>query len=302
MYKLLQIELYKISKRSRTYIAFAAITAIVLIFQFAFKADGKSYMNLMLQSVQDNFEIDKGKAINGYFMCYIILNTLLIQVPILVALIAGDAISGEANMGTLRLMLTKPVSRTQIILVKFTASVIFTIMLLVWMAVMALFISLLIFGADDMLIFRVKGEESQILQITKDDIMWRYFAAFGYAAVALTVIAALAMLLSIFAENSIGPIIATFCIVIVCTIISNINIPVIEKNIKPWLFTSYLVGWKGFFYIGTTDEGQPIKGSIENWPAIRNSLNILLAHIFILLSASVLIFKRKDILSKKQHT
>lgn len=297
MYKLLQIELYKISKRSRTYIAFAAITAIVLIFQFAFKADGKSYMNLMLQSVQDNFEIDKSKAINGYFMCYIILNTLLVQVPILVALIAGDAISGEANMGTLRLILTKPVSRTQIILVKFTASVIFTIMLLVWMAIMALFISLLIFGADDMLIFRVKGDESQILQITKDDIMWRYWAAFGYAAVALTVIAALAMLLSIFAENSIGPIIATVCIVIVCTIISNINVPVIEKNIKPWLFTSYLVGWKGFFYIGTTDEGQPVKGSIENWPAIRNSLNILLAHIFILLSASVVIFKRKDILS-----
>lgn len=297
MYKLLQIELYKISKRSRTYIAFAAITAIVLIFQFAFKADGKSYMNLMLQSVQDSFEMDKGKAINGYFMCYIILNTLLVQVPILIALIAGDAISGEANMGTLRLMLTKPVSRTQIILVKFTASVIFTIMLLVWMAIMALFISLLIFGADDMLIFRVKGEESQILQITKDDIMWRYWAAFGYAAVALTVIAALAMLLSIFAENSIGPIIATVCIVIVCTIISNINVPVIDKNIKPWLFTSYLVGWKGFFYIGTTDEGQPIKGSIENWPAIRNSLSILLAHIFILLSMSVIIFKRKDILS-----
>ena len=297
MLKLLQIELYKISKRSRTYIAFAAISAIVFIFQFAFKADGESYMNLMLQSVQDNFQIDKSKAINGYFMCYIILNTLLVQVPILVALIAGDSISGEANMGTLRLVLTKPVSRTQLILVKFTASVIFTIMLLIWMAVMALFISLFIFGADDMLIFRVKGEESQILQITKDDIMWRYWAAFGYAAVALTVIAALAMLLSIFAENSIGPIIATVCIVIVCTVVSNINVPVIEKNVKPWLFTSYLVGWKGFFYIGTTDDGQPIKGSLENWPAIRNSLYILLAHIFLLLSASVIIFKRKDILS-----
>ena len=297
MLNLLQIELYKISRRSRTYIAFAAITAIVLIFQFAFKADGKSYMNLMLQSVQDSFEIDKSKAINGYFMCYIILNTLLIQVPILVALISGDAISGEANMGTLRLMLTKPVSRTQIILVKFTASVIYTVMLLIWMALMALFLSLFIFGADDMLIFRVKGEESQILQITKDDIMWRYFAAFGYAAVALTVIAALAMLLSIFAENSIGPIIATVCIVIVCTVISNINVPIIDKNVKPWLFTSYLVGWKGFFYIGTTADGEPIKGSLENWPAIRNSLYILLAHIFLLVGASAVIFKRKDILS-----
>ena len=297
MWNLLQIELYKISKRPRTYIAFAAIAAIVGIFQFAFKADGQSYMNLMLQSVQESFDLDKSKAINGYFMCYIILNTLLIQVPILVALVAGDAISGEANMGTLRLLLTKPISRTQIILVKFLASVIYTIGLLIWMAVMALFVSLIIFGADDMLIFRVKGDESQILQITKDDIMWRYFAAFGYAAVALTVIAALAILLSVFAENSIGPIIATVCIVIVCTIISNINVPIIDNTIKPWLFTSYLVGWKGFFYIATTDEGEPIKGSIENWPAIRSSLYILLAHIFILMSAAVIVFKRKDILS-----
>lgn len=297
MWNLLQIELYKISKRPRTYISFIAISAIVGIFQFAFKADGQSYMNLILQSVQDSFELDKSKAINGYFMCYIILNTLLIQVPILVALVAGDAISGEANMGTLRLLLTKPISRTQIILVKFAASVVYTIGLLIWMAVMALFLSLLIFGADDMLIFRVKGDESQILQITKDDIMWRYFAAFGYAAVALTVIAALALLLSVFAENSIGPIIATVCIVIVCTVISNINVPIIDNNVKPWLFTSYLVGWKGFFYIDTTEEGVPIKGSIENWPAIRNSLNILLAHIVILLGATMYIFKKKDILS-----
>lgn len=297
MWNLLQIELFKISKRPRTYIAFAAITAIVAIFQFAFKADGQSYMNLMLQSVQESFDLDKSKAINGYFMCYIILNTLLIQVPILVALVAGDAVSGEANMGTLRLLLTKPISRTQVILVKFTASVIYTLGLLIWMAVMALFVSLLIFGADDMLIFRVKGDESQILQITKDDIMWRYFAAFGYAAVALTVIAALAILLSVFAENSIGPIIATVCIVIVCTIISNINVPIIDNTIKPWLFTSYLVGWKGFFYIATTEEGEPIKGSIENWPAIRNSLYILLAHIFILMGAAIIVFKKKDILS-----
>ena len=297
MWNLLQIELFKISKRPRTYIAFAAITAIVAIFQFAFKADGGSYMNLMLQSVQDTFDLDKSKAINGYFMCYIILNTLLIQIPILVALVAGDAISGEANMGTFRLLLTKPISRTQIIIVKFAASLIYTIGLLLWMAIMALFVSLLIFGADDMLIFRVKGDESQIMQITKDDIMWRYFAAFGYAAVALTVIAALAILLSVFAENSIGPIIATVCIVIVCTIISNISVPIIDDTIKPWLFTSYLVGWKGFFYIATNDDGEPIKGTIENWPAIRNSLYILLTHIFILVGAAVIFFKRKDILS-----
>ncbi len=297
MWNLLQIELFKITRRSRTYIAFAAIAGIVFIFQFAFKADGGSYMNLMLQGAGDTFELDKTKAINGYFMCYIILNTLLIQIPILVALIAGDAISGEANMGTLRLLLTKPVSRSKLLLAKFTASTIYTIALLIFMALTALLGSLLIFGAGDLLVFRVRGDESLIMQITKDDILWRYVAAFAYAAVALTVIASLALLLSIFAENSIGPIIATVCIVIVCTIISNINVPIIDKNIKPYLFTSYLVGWKGFFYIGTTPEGQPIKGSIENWPAIRDSLFILLAHIGILLGAALIVFKRKDILS-----
>jgi ABC-2 type transport system permease protein len=297
MWTLLKIELFKISRRPRTYIAFIAIAAIVFIFQFAFKADGQSYLNLFLQSVNDTFDFERVHALNGYFMCYQILNTLLIQVPILVALIAADSISGEANMGTLRLLASKPISRTQLILVKFTAATIFTIALLVWMAITALFFSLLIFGADDMMIFRSKGGESQIMLIAKDDILWRYLAAFCYAAVALTVIAALALLLSVFAENSIGPIITTVCIVIVCTIVSNINVPIIDKNVKPFLFTSYLVGWKGFFYIGTTGDGETIKGSIENWPAIQKSLLILLAHIVAFVSAAIIIFKRKDILS-----
>jgi ABC-2 type transport system permease protein len=297
MWHLLQIELYKISKRPRTYIAFVAITAIVAIFQFAFKADGQSYMDLMLQSVKDTFAFDRVQAINGYFMCYIILNTLLIQVPILVALIAADSISGEANMGTLRLLISKPISRSQIILVKFAAATIFTIFLLIWMAVTALFFSILIFGTGDMLVFRSKGEESQILLITSDDVMWRYYAAFAYATVALTVIAALSLFLSIFAENSIGPIIATVCIVIVCTIVSNINVPIIDKHVKPFLFTSYLVGWKGFFYINTDADNNTIKGSLENWPAIRRSLLILIAHIVVIVWASIAVFKRKDILS-----
>ena len=297
MFRLLQIELFKISKRPRTYIAFAAITAIVLIFQLAFKADGQSYMNLMLQNVQDNFDLNRTKAINGYFMCYIILNTLLVQVPILVALVAGDAISGEANMGTLRLMLTKPISRTEILLAKFLASFIFTVILLLWMALLALFLSMVIFGTDDMLIFRVKGDESQILQITADDVLWRYVAAFLYAAVALTVIAALSILLSVFADNSIGPIVATVCIVIFFTIVSNINVPVIDRNVKPWLFTSYLVGWKGFFYIGTDVNGQPVKGSLENWAAIRNSLMILMTHIFVFIGIALYSFRKKDIMS-----
>jgi ABC-2 type transport system permease protein len=296
MWKLLKLELYKIFKRPRTYIAFGAIAAIVLLIQIALKFDGKSYIDLLLNNLKDSFDFTdefKSKLLNGYLICFIILNTLLIQMPLLVALIAGDSIAGEANMGTLRLSLTRPISRTQYMLVKFLASFIYTVMLLLWMAALALFGSMLLFGTNDMVVLRSEGIE----QMLRFDVLWRYFAAFGYAAVALTTVAALAFLLSVFAENSIGPIIATMSIVIVFTILSEMNIPIYDNTVKPYLFTSHMVAWKGFFYVKATEEGTTINGSIENLPAILRSLLILLIYIGLFFSAAVLVFRKKDILS-----
>ncbi|MGZ8550176.1 MAG: ABC transporter permease [Chitinophagaceae bacterium] len=296
MWKLLKLELFKIFKRPRTYIAFGVIAAIVLLIQVALKFDGKSYVDLLLNNIKDSFDFNdefKGKLLNGYLICFIILNTLLIQMPLLVALIAGDSIAGEANMGTLRLSLTKPISRTDYMLVKFWASVIYIILLLIWMAGLALFGSMLIFGTNDMIVLRSEGIE----QIQRVDILWRYFAAFGYAAVALTTVAALSFLLSVFADNSIGPIIATMSIVIVFTILSEMNIPIYDRTVKPYLFTSHMVAWKGFFYVKATGDGITINGSVENLPAILRSLSILVMYIVLFFSAAVWAFRKKDILS-----
>lgn len=191
MLKLLKIELFKIFKRPRTYIAFGAITAIVLLIQVAVKFDGKSYVDLLLNNLKDSFEFNdefKFKLLNGYLICFAILNTLLVSMPLLVALIAGDSIAGEANMGTLRLSLTKPISRTEYMIVKFAASVIYTMALLLWLALLALFGSMLIFGTNDLVVLRSDGIE----QMKSFDVLWRYFAAFGYAAVALTTVSSLA--------------------------------------------------------------------------------------------------------------
>lgn len=296
MWKLLKLELYKIFKRPRTYIAFGAIAAIVLLIQIALKFDGKSYIDFLLNNLKDSFDFSddfKSKLLNGYLICFIILNTLLIQMPLLVALIAGDSIAGEANMGTLRLSLSRPVSRTQYMIVKFMASFIYTLLLLVWMAALALFGSMLVFGTNDMVILRSEGIE----QIQSFDVLWRYFAAFAYATVALTTVAALSFLLSVFAENSIGPIIATMSIVVVFTILSEMNIPIYDNTVKPYLFTSHMVAWKGFFYVKATEQGVTIDGSVENLPAILRSLFILLCYIVLFFSSAVWAFRKKDILS-----
>src|ERR1700737_3706414 len=157
MWNLLQIELFKIFRRPRTYISFAAIAAMILIIQLGLKFDGKSYLQLMMSSLSDSFYIPYSMILNGYLVAFVILNTLLIHVPLLVALVAGDIVAGEANMGTLRLLVSRPVSRTQLMLAKFGASVIYTVLLLVWMALLALFLSMLFFGTNAILAPLNKG-------------------------------------------------------------------------------------------------------------------------------------------------
>lgn len=285
------IELYKIFRKPRTYIAFGAIAAIVGLIQLGFYADGESYMKFGMQSLSDSFDVN-GNIMNGYLMAFIILQTLLVHVPLLIALVAGDMISGEANQGTLRLLLTKPVSRANLITGKFIASSIYTIILLLWMAVWALAISIFIFGADDMLIMK----SDMVTQILASDVMWRYVAAFVFAALAMLAVSALSFFLSIFAENSIGPIMATMSIIIVFTILNTLDLPIFNM-VKPYLFTSHMLGWKGFFDVTVNENNEQITGSVENLPAVLLSAGVLFLHIIGFLFASILVFKRKDILS-----
>ena len=293
MWQLLQIELFKIFRKPRTYISFGAIAAMVIIIQIALKFDGISYVEFILGSLKDSLEIPYDAILNGYFVCFVILNLLLIHIPLLIALVAGDAIAGEANMGTLRLLVTKPVSRTQLMLAKFMATVVYTALLLVWMAFLALLLSVAFFGVNDIIIAR-----NDVLEIIKsNDVLWRYIAAFAYATVALTTVAALAFLLSVFAENSIGPIVSTISIVIVLTILSEMQIPMYDRTVKPWLFTSHMLAWKGFFYTKIDESHTGIPGSLENFPAILRSCGILLAYIFLFVGSAIAVFKRKDILS-----
>lgn len=292
MLRLLQIELFKIFKRPRTFIAFGVIAAIILLIQVALKFGGEEYVGMMMSGLNSTFDAPTDQVLNGYFVCYIILNLLLIHVPILVALIAGDMISGEANIGTLRLLVSKPVSRTQLLLVKFAAATLYTLLLLIWVAILSLFLSMLVFGTNQL--FVARGDEVNI--ISSGDILWRYIAAFAFATVGLVTVASLAFMLSAFADNSIGPIVACVCVIIVFTILTQMQIPFYDETIKPYLFTTHMLGWKGFFYV-RGEEGITIDGSIENLTGIIRSGLILLGYSAAFLFTAIWYFKRKNILS-----
>lgn len=292
-FQLLRIELFKIFKRPRTFIAFGAVAVIVFLVQFALKTNGAEFVELFVSSQEDTFEIPKDKMLNGFFVCVTILHTILIHVPLLVALISGDMISGESAGGTLRILCAKPVKRSTIILSKFSASVIYLALLLIWMALLSLVVSILIFGTNDLFVFKA----TSLYQMEAGDVWWRFFMGFVFATLALTVVIALSLMLSTFSENSIGPIVATVCIVIVFTIVQQLEVPVFRETVTPWLFTTHMLGWKGFFYINATAEGKSIWGSIENPGSIVKSAVILCGYIVLFLGLAIRHLNKKDILS-----
>jgi ABC-2 type transport system permease protein len=279
MVKIIKIELFKIFKKWRTYIGFIAITFLVPLIQVAMMIEGERSLDFMTRNLQQSF-IFVGNLLNGYLISYIILNTLAVHIPFLVALVAGDLLAGEATAGTYRLLLTRPVSRMKLVTSKFLAGIIYTTLLVLWLSILSLGMGLIIFSIGELIVIKPEN----VIIFARDDVLWRFFLAYGFAILSMSVVASLAFFFSSLVENAIGPIITTMAVIIVFLIISAIEINVFQE-IRPYLFTNYMLSWR-LFFDDPVDLGEIIK-----------SVSILFGHIVVFFGLAAIIFKRKDILS-----
>jgi ABC-2 type transport system permease protein len=279
MITMIRIELYKIFKKWRTYIGFLAIALLVPVVEIAMMYEGESSLDFRTRNIQESF-IFVGNLLNGYLVSYVILGLLVIHIPFLIALVAGDLLAGEATAGTYRVLLTRPVSRFRLITSKFITGIIYSNLLVFWLALLSLGMGMIIFGPGELIVVK----SSNIIIFAKEDVFWRFILAYAFASLSMCVIAALAFFFSSLVENAIGPIVTTMAIIIVFLVISAIEIEIFQ-NIRPYLFTNYLMVWRMFF-----------DDPIDYGEVIRSSL-ILAGHIVGLYGITLVLFKRKDILS-----
>lgn len=272
-------ELLKIFRKWRTYIGFLAIAILVPIIQIAMLVEGERGINFMTRNLQQSF-IFVGNLLNGYLISYAILNALVVHIPFLITLVAGDLLAGEATAGTYRILVTRPVTRFNIILSKFLAGLIYTNLLVLFLAIISLGIGILVFGIGELIVIK----NINILIIARTDVLWRFLMAYGFAALSMIVVESLAFLFSSLVENAIGPIVSTMAIIIVFVIISALDIEIFQ-SIRPYLFTNYMQSWRSFF-------DDPL-----NIPDIIKSAMVLIGHIIFFFFTTVLIFNKKDILS-----
>jgi ABC-2 type transport system permease protein len=145
---------------------------------------------------------------------------------------------------------------------------------------MAVVVGKMLFGSGDLLVLNSDG----LVILQQDDVNWRYIGGFAVAFLALLTVSSLSICLSVFSENSIGPIVTTMAIIILFTIIGTLDVKIFD-NVRPFLFTTHMISWRSFF-----EDPLPVK---EIW----KSIVVLLAHNIAFIGIAIYAFNKKDITS-----
>ncbi|MEU3921725.1 ABC transporter permease [Streptomyces sp. NPDC029004] len=171
---------------------------------------------------------------NGLFLVFAALAaTLPVFLPMAIGVVAGDAIAGEANAGTLRYLLVAPAGRTRLLLAKYATACAFCLVATLVVAASALAVGALLFPLGD--VTTISGT-----RISFGDGLLRAGLIALVVAASLTGIAALGLFVSTLTGSGIAAMATTVGLLITVQILD--TIPQLN-GIHPYLFPHY---WLSF--------------------------------------------------------
>ncbi|PZS24909.1 MAG: ABC transporter permease [Pseudonocardiales bacterium] len=213
---------------------------------------------------------------NGLFAA---LAAFLVVIPLFlplgVAVVAGDAVSGEANTGTLRYLLTVPVGRTRLLAVKFGG-------ILAWCAV-----SVAMVAACGVIVGAILFPSGELTLLSGRTVsyaagMQRLLLVAGYVTVSLAMVGALGLFVSTMTEVPVAAMAATLTLTIVSEVLD--AVPQLH-SLHPWLPTHYWLQWVDLLR-------DPMSTG-----AIGHGLLVSSAYVVIFLSLAWARFSGKDVTS-----
>jgi ABC-2 type transport system permease protein len=153
---------------------------------------------------------------NGVFLTFVALSLLLILVlPVVVAVVAGDAVAGEAGYGTLRYLLAVPAGRTRLLAVKYAAIAVWAVTATFVVSVVALVAGVALFGAGPVTLL---SGNTVSLADGLVHVLWVTL----YVCAAMAALGAIGLAISTFTEHSIGAIAAVMLLVVASEVVENI--------------------------------------------------------------------------------
>lgn len=212
-------------RRRRNIALLVVLGAVPVLIAVAVKASGNSGRG---------DSIFGGITDNGLFAALAaFLVVMPLFLPLGVAVVAGDAISGEASTGTLRYLLAVPVGRTRLLAVKFGG-------ILVWCAASVAVVG--IFGVLAGAVLFPSGELTLLSgrTVSYGAGMFRLLLVAGYLALSLAMVGALGLFVSALTEVPVAAMAATLTLTIVSEVLD--QVPQLSA-LHPWLPTHYWLQW-----------------------------------------------------------
>ncbi|MGW1952302.1 ABC transporter permease [Streptomyces sp. NPDC001920] len=171
---------------------------------------------------------------NGLFLVFTALAaTLPFFLPMAIGVVAGDAIAGEANAGTLRYLLVAPAGRTRLLLTKYATTMAFCLVATLVVAVSALTVGALLFPLGDLT--TISGT-----RISFAEGLGRALLIALVVATSLIGVAALGLFVSTMTNSGIAAMATTVGLLITVQILD--QIPQLHA-IQPYFFSHY---WLSF--------------------------------------------------------
>ena len=213
---------------------------------------------------------------NGLFVALAALTVeIALFLPLAVAVLSGDAIAGEANLGTLRYLLTVPVHRTRLLAIKYAAVVLGSGIGVLVVAGTGLLIGAILFGLGPVTL--ISGTQAPLA-----DGLLRLLGAVVYLTLGLAALGAIGLFVSTLTEQPIAAMIATTIVSTAMWILE--GIPQLDW-LHPWLLVHYWPAFADLFR-------EPVY-----WDVLLRGLLVFAAYVAVFLGAAWARFGQKDITS-----
>jgi ABC-2 type transport system permease protein len=286
----IRVELVKLARRPRSWVSIAllcglpVIVAVFVAVTHLVPPPGQG--PTLLSAVLSNGSLYPAAAL---------AIVLPIFLPVAVAVVAGDAIAGEAGSGMLRYLLARPVGRTRLLVAKLIALVVYTLTAVVAVAVTAYITGKLLFGSQPVAVSNSGGGATPTIiaahvaasslsgtTLTPADIFVRTVGAIAFIGVSMLGVGAIALFLSTLTDSSLGAALGALAALVTSEVLVTLNAAGV---VNPYLPTRYWLAWVDFFR-------QPIL-----WRNIDRGFAVQAIYVVVLLACAWANFATKDITS-----
>jgi ABC-2 type transport system permease protein len=278
---MIAVELSKLFRRPRTYVLAGMLCTLPIIVAVVLATSqlppppgqGAAFLSAVL-------------ANGALYPAAAIALVLPIFLPVATAVLAGDAVAGEASAGTLRYLLIRPVGRTRLLVAKLISLVVFVLFAIAAVLATSFVTGISLFGTGNEATAQI-GLPADVtslsgVAITPFGLGMRLLATVVYVVVSMLGVAAIALFFSTLTDSALGSAMGALAVLVTSQVLVTLDA---AAPLRPYLPTRYWLAWIDFFR-------DPVL-----WRDIERGIGVQLVYLVVLLGAAWANFMTRDVTS-----